>query len=141
MEVKKSREYTQDDGSKVSFTFDKADGKIIGITKNGESLNPNTSEFADFSQSADALAAYNVAKFGNAKKSYTSDSPETKTSDELNSYHNQQNKKETNEDKDISTTPPGTGAISSAGSQVKKAKKVYADVFAYPLDILSLIHI
>ena len=32
MKVKKSREYTQDDGSKVSYTFDRADGKIIGIT-------------------------------------------------------------------------------------------------------------
>ena len=103
MKVKKSREYEQDDGSKVSYTFDKDDGKIIGITKNGESLNPNTSEFANFSQSADALAAYNVAKFGNAKKSYTKDQPASKTTAELNSYHNQQNKKETNEDKDIST--------------------------------------
>ena len=31
MKVKKSREYVQDDGSKVSYTFDRADGKIIGI--------------------------------------------------------------------------------------------------------------
>ena len=135
MKVKKSREYTQDDGSKVSYTFDRADGKIIGITKNGESLNPNTSEFANFSQSADALAAYNVAKYGAKKRSYTKNQPVSKTAAELNSYHNQQNKKETNEDKDISTTPPGTGAVSSAGSQVNESKKVYADVFAYPLDI------
>ena len=33
MKVKKSRVYTQDDGSKVSFTFDRADGKIVGIKK------------------------------------------------------------------------------------------------------------
>ena len=145
MKVKKSREYTQDDGSKVSYTFDKDDGKIIGITKNGESLNPNTSEFANFSQSADALAAYNVAKFGNAKKSYTKDQPASKTAAELNSYHNQQNKKETNEDKDISTTSPSESSLAAAnnygigdpftGYQAKKGKKVYADVFAYPLDI------
>ena len=69
MKVKKSRVYTQDDGSKVSFTFDRADGKIVGIKKDGASVSPNTSEFADFSQGDDALAAYNVAKFGNAKVS------------------------------------------------------------------------
>ena len=145
MKVKKSREYEQDDGSKVSYTFDRDDGKIIGITKNGESLNPNTSEFANFSQSADALAAYNVAKFGNAKKSYTKDQPASKTAAELNSYHNQQNKKETNEDKDISTTSPSESSLAAAnnygmgspftGYQDKKGKKVYANVFAYPLDI------
>ena len=145
MKVKKSREYVQDDGSKVSYTFDRADGKIIGITKNGESLNPNTNEFKNFSQSDDALAAYNVAKYGNAKKSYTKNQPETKTSDELNSYHNQQNKKETNEDKDISTTSPSESSLATAdnfgigdpftGYQAKKRKNVYADVFAYPLDI------
>ena len=116
MKVKKSREYTQDDGSKVSYTFDKDDGKIIGITKNGESLNPNTSEFANFSQSADALAAYNVAKFGNAKKSYTKDQPASKTAAELNSYHNQQNKIETNEDKDISTTSPSESSLAAANN-------------------------
>ena len=145
MKVKKSREYTQDDGSKVSYTFDRDDGKIIGITKNGESLDPNTSEFANFSQSDDALAAYNVAKFGNAKKSYIKDQPASKTAAELNSYHNQQNKKETNEDKDISTTSPSESSLATAnnygmgspftGYQAKKGKKVYANVFAYPLDI------
>ena len=97
MKVKKSRVYTQDDGSKVSFTFDRADGKIVGIKKDGASVSPNTSEFADFSQGDDALAAYNVAKFGNAKKSYTSDSPASKTSAELNSYYINESKKEANE--------------------------------------------
>ena len=146
MKVKKSREYAQDDGSKVSYTFDRADGKIIGITKNGESLNPNTNEFKNFSQSDDALAAYNVAKYGNAKKSYTKNQPETKTSDELNSYHNQQNKKETNEDKDISTTSPSESSLAAATNygignpftgynNAKRGRKVYAEVFAYPLDI------
>ena len=56
-----------------------------------------------------------------------------------------QNKKETNEDKDISTTSPSESSLAAAnnygigdpftGYQAKKGKKVYADVFAYPLDI------
>ena len=98
MKVKKSREYTQDDGSKVSFTFDRADGRIIGISKNGKSVSPlSSTEFTNLSQSADALAAYNVAKFGNAKKSYTSDQPLTKSTFEVNNYHNEQAKKEANQ--------------------------------------------
>ena len=98
MKVKKSREYTQDDGSKVSFTFDRADGRIIGISKNGKSVSPlSSTEFTDLSQSADALAAYNVAKYGAAKKSYVSDQPLTKSTFEVNNYHKEQAKKEANE--------------------------------------------
>ena len=96
MKVKKSREYTQDDGSKVSFTFDRADGKIVGIKKDGVSVSPNTSEFADFSQSDDAVAAYNVAKYTSNKRSYV-DSVASKTSAELNSYYINESKKEENE--------------------------------------------
>ena len=64
MKVKKSRVYTQDDGSKVSFTFDRDDGRIIGISKNGKSVSPTgRTDFNTLSQSTDALAAYNVAKY------------------------------------------------------------------------------
>ena len=35
----KSRVYPQDDGSKVSFEFG-SNGKLIGIKKDGTSLNP-----------------------------------------------------------------------------------------------------
>ena len=98
MKVKKSREYTQDDGSKVSFTFDRSDGRIIGISKNGKSVSPlSSTEFTDLSQSDDALAAYNVAKYGAAKKSYVSDQPLTKSTFEVNNYHKEQAKKEANE--------------------------------------------
>ena len=98
MKVKKSREYTQDDGSKVSFTFDRADGRIIGISKNGKSVSPlSSTEFTNLSQSADALAAYNVAKYGASKKSYVIDQPLTKSTFEVNNYHKEQAKKEANE--------------------------------------------
>ena len=142
MKVKKSREYVQDDGSKVSFTFDREDGKIIGITKNGEPLNPNTSEFENFSQSDDAVAAYNVAKYTSNKRAYV-DSVESKSSDELNSYYINENKKETNEDKEISNTSEtnvapdnfGIGNPLTGYNNAKKGKAVQSTVFAYPLDI------
>ena len=38
LKVKKSRNYTQDDGSKVSFDF--TGGKLVGMKKDGKSLNP-----------------------------------------------------------------------------------------------------
>ena len=95
MKVKKSRKY-EISGSKVSFTFDREDGKIVGISKNGVSVNPNTNEFSNFSQSDEAINAYNVAKYTSNKRSYV-DSVATKTSSELNSYYTEQSKKETNE--------------------------------------------
>ena len=68
MSIKKSRNYIQDDGSKVSFQFQ--GGKIIGVKKDGVSVNPNTSEFSDFTQSEDGIYAYNINKYTSAKKSY-----------------------------------------------------------------------
>ena len=100
MEIKKSREYTQDDGSKVSFTFDRSDGKIVNIKKDGVSVDPSSEDFTNFSTSEDARAAYNVAKYGNAKKSYLNKSKfaerrgdNTKTSEELTDYYNTEVKK------------------------------------------------
>jgi len=131
MKVKKSRVYTQDDGSKVSFTFDRADGKIVGIKKDGVSVSPNTSEFADFSQGDDALAAYNVAKFGNAKKSYTSDSPASKTSAELNSYYINESKKEANE----AFIEQQTNALENVAPSQNASVKGKTESMAYPLDL------
>ena len=131
MKVKKSRVYTQDDGSKVSFTFDRADGKIVGIKKDGASVSPNTSEFADFSQGDDALAAYNVAKFGNAKKSYTSDSPASKTSAELNSYYINESKKEANQ----AFIEQQTNALENVAPSQNASVKGKTESMAYPLDL------
>ena len=42
----KSRVYTQDDDSKVSFEFG-SNSKLIGIKKDGASLDPQSQEFED----------------------------------------------------------------------------------------------
>ena len=132
MKVKKSREYTQDDGSKVSFTFDRADGRIIGISKNGKSVSPlSSTEFTNLSQSADALAAYNVAKFGNAKKSYTSDQPLTKSTFEVNNYHNEQAKKEANQ----AFIEQEKNALENVAPKENASPKGKTESMMYPLDL------
>ena len=137
MKVKKSRVYTQDDGSKVSFTFDRDDGRIIGISKNGKSVSPTGStDFNTLSQSTDALAAYNVAKYGNAKKSYTSDQPLQKSTFEINNYHLEQSKKEANEAfvESATGTSIAPNVNSGTGYQIAGGSGK-TDIMAYPLDI------
>ena len=68
MAIRKSRPYTQDDGSKVSFDFD--GGKLVGMKKDGTSLNPESIEFVNLSNTDDALRAYNVSKYSSNKRSY-----------------------------------------------------------------------
>ena len=133
MKVKKSREYTQDDGSKVSFTFDRADGRIIGISKNGKSVSPlSSTEFTDLSQSADALAAYNVAKYGAAKKSYVSDQPLTKSTFEVNNYHKEQAKKEANEQ---FVEEENTDTVVENASPKDNYSSGASEIMSYPLDL------
>ena len=48
--------------------------------------------FSNFTQSDDAVAAYNVAKYTSNKRAYV-DSVASKTSAELNSYYTNQSKK------------------------------------------------
>ena len=131
MKVKKSRSYTQDDGSKVSFTFDRSDGKIVGVSKDGVPVNPNTSEFSNFTQSDDAVAAYNVAKYTSNKRAYV-DSVASKTSAELNSYYITENKKETNEqfiEKDNST------ALAFSEPKDNSTRSKDTKIMQYPEDI------
>ena len=133
MKVKKSREYTQDDGSKVSFTFDRADGRIIGISKDGKSVSPlSSTEFTDLSQSADALAAYNVAKYGAAKKSYVSDQPLTKSTFEVNNYHKEQAKKEANEQ---FVEEENTDTVVENASPKDNYSSGASEIMSYPLDL------
>ena len=134
MKVKKSRKY-EISGSKVSFTFDREDGKIVGISKNGVSVNPNTNEFSNFSQSDEAINAYNVAKYTSNKRSYV-DSVATKTSSELNSYYTEQSKKETNEqfvEEEIESSI-ASNVNSGTGYQIAGGAGK-TDIMAYPLDI------
>ena len=67
--MSKSKVYTQDDDSKVSFEFG-SDGKLIGIKKDGVAVDPNSSTFQDLQESDDALNAYRVNKHGGIQQSY-----------------------------------------------------------------------
>ena len=129
MEVKKSRQYQQDDGSKVSFTFDRSDGKIVGVSKDGVPVNPNTSEFSNFTQSADAVAAYNVAKYSSNKRSYV-DSVASKTSAELNAEYIKNTKSRANESFVERSNNDSTG-IAFAEPKTRSAPRI----MQYPYDI------
>ena len=143
MKVAKSRSY-EIDGSNVSFEFDREDGKIIGVKKqnaNGDfiSIDPKTSEFGDFSQSKEAVHAYNVAKYSSNKRAYV-DSVASKTSSELESYYQDQNKKETNEqfveedqpaiNQPLAFSTPRDGFAGYVGPAKRSS-----EVMAYPVDI------
>ena len=133
MEIKKSREYTQEDGSKVSFTFDRSDGKIVNIKKDGVSVDPKTSAFGDLSQSDDAVAAYNVARYGNAKKSYVN-SVASKTTSELNSYYEKEVKKDLNQQK-INAEQNAKEALAKQNATIKETGVgSSSDIFSYPLN-------
>ena len=131
MSIKKSRNYTQDDGSKVSFDFD--GGKLVGMKKDGASLNPESVEFVNLAYTDDALRAYNVSKYTSAKKSYE-DSISISSKEERDNYYATESKKETNEsfveqddvtrDRNIATT--GSGQNASPKS---------SEVMAYPFDL------
>jgi hypothetical protein len=143
MKIAKSRSY-EIDGSNISFEFDREDGKIIGVKKqndNGDfiSVDPKTSEFGDLSQSEEAVNAYNVAKYSSNKRAYV-DSIASKSSAELESYYQDQNKKETNEqfieedqpaiNQPLAFQSPRDGFV----GYVRPAKRS-SDIMAYPSDI------
>ena len=143
MKIAKSRSY-EIDGSNISFEFDREDGKIIGIKKqnsNGDfiSVDPKTSEFGDLSQSEEAVNAYNVAKYSSNKRAYV-DSIASKSSAELESYYQDQNKKETNEqfieedqpaiNQPLAFQSPRDGFV----GYVRPAARS-SDIMAYPSDI------
>ena len=143
MKIAKSRSY-EIDGSNISFEFDREDGKIIGIKKqnsNGDfiSVDPKTSEFSDLSQSDEAVHAYNVAKYTSNKRAYV-DSIASKSSAELESYYQDQNKKETNEqfveedqpaiNQPLAFSTPRDGFAGYVGPAKRSS-----DIMAYPSDI------
>ena len=143
MKIAKSRSY-EIDGSNISFEFDREDGKIIGVKKqndNGDfiSVDPKTSEFGDLSQSEEAVNAYNVAKYSSNKRAYV-DSIASKSSAELESYYQDQNKKETNEqfieedqpaiNQPLAFSTPRDGFAGYVGPAKRSS-----DIMAYPSDI------
>ena len=142
MEIKKSRPYEQEDGSKISFTFDKADRKIVNIKKDGVSIDPSSEEFTNFATSEDARAAYNVAKYTSAKKSYLSKSEfaerdNVKTNEELTSYYNTEVKKDLNQQK-INAEQNAKEALAKQNATIKETGTASSsDIFSYPLNFDS----
>ena len=134
MKVKKSREYDVD-GSKVSFTFDKSDGRIIGISKDGASVSPlSSTDFQTLADTDEAKAAYNVSKYGGRKKFYTNDKPLTKTTFEVLNYHNEQAKKEANEQKIAEETAIIDEAISTFQNYKDTGVGNSSEMLAYPFN-------
>ena len=142
MAIRKSRIYTQDDGSKVSFDFD--GGELVGIKKDGASVRPDSTDYINLSLSDDALGAYNVSKYSSNKRSYE-DSISIASTEERFNYFNTESKKEANEEKEISPQEKVTSrhvatdnfGLGDEFSEYKRSNKklAYAGVLAYPLDI------
>ena len=133
MSIKKSRNYTQDDGSKVSFDFD--GGKLVGMKKDGASLNPESVEFVNLSGTDDALRAYNVSKYTSAKKSYE-DSISISSKEERDNYYATESKKESNAQFVESSTGTSIASNVNSGTGYQIAGgSGKTDIMAYPLDI------
>jgi len=147
--AKKSKKYNID-GEQYVFIFDN-DGNLVGISKpsgrNGQykenAVDPNSDEFARVAASEDALNAYNVNRFKGKGES----GQITKASvEELNKVYDQNTKKNNNQDIDLPLNQSnniatnreenyGIGNPFTGYNNAKKGRKVYAEVFAYPLDI------
>jgi hypothetical protein len=132
----KSKIYKQDDDSKVSFEFGD-DGKLIGIKKDGKSLDPQSQAFEDLQDSDDALEAYNINKFKGNIDAYE-DIIDVNT-DILIAQHEREEKKENNaqflEDNTLNNDSIAF-TVPKTGSAYKKTKTGgSSDLMAYPLDI------
>ena len=148
--AKKSKKYNID-GEQYVFNFNDA-GNLEGISKpsgrNGQykenPVNPNSNEFASVAASEEATSAYNVANYGGNKNAYQ-DSATQATATQQNQSFDNKTKKNNNQDIDLPLNQTNNIATNReenygmgspfTGYQDKKGKKVYADVFAYPLDI------
>ena len=148
---KKSKGY---DIGGTKYSYDFADGKIIGIRKSDENgqfgnsleneyLNPRLSTFGDVAANKLALEAYNLAKHGSNTDAYEKAIAQA-TSAELQDYFNEQGKKAKNQaaiaiQENLGGTFYGTktpsrhteGVYGREYSFNKKDNEVYA----YPSDI------
>ena len=135
--MSKSKVYTQDDDSKVSFEFG-SDGKLIGIKKDGVAVDPNSSTFQDLQESDDALNAYRVNKHGGIQQSYE-DTIEVDNISVLQDNFQKEQKKENNAqfiDND-DANPPSLAFAEPRSSygKYRRGKQTASDVMSYPLDI------
>ena len=130
MAIRKSRNYTQDDGSKVSFDFD--GGKLVGMKKDGTSLNPESVEFVNLANTDDALRAYNVSKYSSNKRSYE-DSISISSKEERDNYYTTENKKETNESFIEQEDVTRDRNIATQNASPKTSSR--SEVMSYPFDL------
>jgi len=149
---KKSKGY---DIGGTKYSYDFADGKIIGIRKSDENgqfgnsleneyLNPRLSTFGDVAANKLALEAYNLAKHGSDTDAYEEVIAQA-TSAELQDYFNEQGKKAKNQaaiaiKENLGGTFYGTKTPSRHtegvyGREYSFNKKDKGDVYAYPSDI------
>ena len=134
MSIKKSRNYTQDDGTKVSYTFDES-RKLVGIKKDGVSLNPESVDFVNLAYTDQALSAYNISKYTSVKNSYE-DSISIASKEERDNYYTTESKKESNAQFVESATWTSIASNVNSGTGYQYfcgAGKT--DIMSYPLDI------
>ena len=130
--------------SKVSYEFSKEDGKLLGITSNGDPVDPNSFKFLNLSTHSNAKKAYNVNKFGGDKGSYIGVFGQIERADitELDNNFNKNTKKSDNQ-QFVDNNPPPTAFATprNTGSQYRRGKQAQgiansgSEILAYPLDI------
>ena len=147
--MSKSRVYGIDDddggSSRVSFEFD-ANENLLGITKDGNPVNPTSAEFTTLSDSDESVAAFNVNKYGTNLDAY-GDSVDKADAEVLAENFADETSRINNEqfiEEDFDSPAPiayntGSNVEDYERDERKKyiffGRKVKSDIFAYPVDI------
>ena len=147
--MSKSRVYGIDDddggSSRVSFEFD-ANQNLLGITKDGNPVNPTSAEFTTLSDSDESVAAFNVNKYGTNLDAY-GDSVDKADTEVLAEHFADETSKNTNEqfiEEDFDSPAPIAYNTASNVEDYERderkkyiffGRKVKSDIFAYPIDI------
>ena len=132
--------------SKVSYEFSPTDGKLIGITKDGNPVDPirDSRTFENLAGKGDAKKAFNVNKFGSDKESYVGFFGEIEQADITELVDNfDKNTKKSDNQQFIDNNPPSTAFATprNTGSQYRSGKQAQgitnsgSEILAYPLDI------
>ena len=147
--MSKSRVYGFDDddggSSRVSFEFDD-NQNLLGITKDGNPVNPTSAEFTTLSDSDESVAAFNVNKYGTNLDAY-GDSVDKADAEVLAENFADETSRINNEqfiEEDFDSPAPiayntGSNVEDYERDERKKyiffGRKVKSDIFAYPVDI------
>ena len=147
--MSKSRVYGFDDddggSSRVSFEFDD-NQNLLGITKDGNPVNPTSAEFTTLSDSDESVAAFNVNKYGTNLDAY-GDSVDKADAEVLAENFADETARINNEqfiEEDFDSPAPiayntGSNVEDYERDERKKyiffGRKVKSDIFAYPIDI------